>query len=147
MKRCVFDWIVSQGWFLIPLSSFNSTVDLKLKQCALLMICSDSNCMKVNDWLSNCEFCDLDQHIESPLRTSSYLSTKSFLKSRFSHKSVNLLFTLVIRKDTLTDLCGNWILPNDGTNTSCEISSRSFHCARHRHPTLLRGQGPAPIGS
>ena len=38
-----------RGAFVIPLSTFNSSVDLKLKQCVLLMICSDSNCMKVND--------------------------------------------------------------------------------------------------
>ena len=38
-----------RGDFLIPLSTFNSSVDLKMKQCVLLTICSDSNCMKVND--------------------------------------------------------------------------------------------------
>jgi len=32
---------------------------------------------------------------------------KSFCKSQFPHKSVNLLFILVIIKDNLTDLCGN----------------------------------------
>jgi len=32
---------------------------------------------------------------------------KSFCKSRFPHKSVNLFFMSVIIKNTLTDLCGN----------------------------------------
>jgi hypothetical protein len=32
---------------------------------------------------------------------------KSFCKSQFLHKSVNLFFILVIMKDKLKDLCGN----------------------------------------
>ena len=31
----------------------------------------------------------------------------SFCKRQFPHKSVNLFFISVIRKDKLTDLCGN----------------------------------------
>jgi len=32
---------------------------------------------------------------------------RSFCKSQFPHKSVNLFFRLVIKKDNLIDLCGN----------------------------------------
>ena len=32
---------------------------------------------------------------------------KSFCKSQFPHKSVNLFFILIIIKDKLTNLCGN----------------------------------------
>ena len=32
---------------------------------------------------------------------------KLFFKSQFLHKSVNLFLKLVIKKDTLTDLCGS----------------------------------------
>ena len=34
---------------------------------------------------------------------------KSFCKSQFPHKSVNLFFISVMIKDKLTDLCGNLI--------------------------------------
>ena len=39
--------------------------------------------------------------------TSQKVSIKSFCKSRFPHKSVDIFFTLVTIKDKLTDLCGN----------------------------------------
>jgi hypothetical protein len=60
---------------------------------------------------------------------------KSFCKSQFPHKSVNLLFILAVKaKDPLTDLWGSWLLQNDFKNTLCEISSaehvsagRGFH--------------------
>ena len=35
-----------------------------------------------------------------------HFSIKSFCKSQFPHKSVNLFFTLLIVKDKLTDLWG-----------------------------------------
>ena len=35
------------------------------------------------------------------------LFIKSFCKSQFPHKSVNLFFILVKMRDTLTHLCGN----------------------------------------
>ena len=51
------------------------------------------------------------------------MSTKSFCKSRFPHKSVNLSFVCVAIKDTLTNLLGNSILQNDFMNIFCEIKS------------------------
>ena len=50
--------------------------------------------------------------------------TKSFCKSKFSHKSVNVLFIFVIVKDKLTNLCGNRLLQNDFIDTFCEMKSR-----------------------
>ena len=50
------------------------------------------------------------------------LIIKSFYKSQFLHKSVNLFFTSVIVKDKLTDLWGSSLLRNDSKNTLCEIS-------------------------
>ena len=41
----------------------------------------------------------------------------SFCRSQFPHKSVNLFVTLVIIKDKMMDLCGNWLLKNDLRNT------------------------------
>ena len=35
---------------------------------------------------------------------------KSFRKSPFTHKSVNLSFIIIHMKNKLTDLCGNWLL-------------------------------------
>ena len=46
---------------------------------------------------------------------------KSFCKSQFPNRFVNLFFILVMIKDKLTDLCGNWLLHNDWINTFCEI--------------------------
>ena len=48
--------------------------------------------------------------------------SKSFCKSQFPHRFVNLFFIPVIVKDALTDLCGNWLLQNDCINNCCEIS-------------------------
>ena len=35
------------------------------------------------------------------------------LESQFPHKSVNSFVTLATIKDTLTDLCGSWLVQND----------------------------------
>ena len=42
-----------------------------------------------------------------PALISQKVFIKSFCKSQFPHKSVNLFFILVIIKDKLTNLCGN----------------------------------------
>ena len=42
---------------------------------------------------------------------------KSFCKSRFRHKSVNLSFIITNTKNKATNLCGNWHLQNDSVNT------------------------------
>ena len=47
---------------------------------------------------------------------------RSLCKSRFSHKYVHLFSILVMMKDTLTGLCGNWLLQIDFINTFCEVS-------------------------
>ena len=46
---------------------------------------------------------------------------KSFGKSQFPHKFVNSFFILVIIKDKLTDLWGNWLLQNNCIHTLYEI--------------------------
>ena len=46
---------------------------------------------------------------------------KSFYKSQFPHKSVNLYFISVIINDKLMDLWGRWLLQNDVKNNLCEI--------------------------
>jgi len=56
--------------------------------------------------------CGLDSHI---------LFIKSFCKSQFPHKFVNIFFILVKVKDALTDLWGSWPLQNDFRNTLGEI--------------------------
>ena len=45
------------------------------------------------------------------------LFLKSFCRSQLPHKSVNLSFTVTYVKNKLTDLYGNWLLPNDFKNT------------------------------
>ena len=55
---------------------------------------------------------------------------KSFCRSQFPHKSVNMFFTLVIIKDKSTNLCGNSNLQNDGINTFCEIASVTLEWRR-----------------
>ena len=45
---------------------------------------------------------------------------KSFCKSQFPHKFVDLFSTLVLIKEKLTDLWGNWLLQNDFL---CEIKA------------------------
>ena len=49
------------------------------------------------------------------------VSIKSFCKSQFPHKLVNLFFTSVMMKDKLTDLWGNRFLKTDFVNTFCAI--------------------------
>ena len=56
---------------------------------------------------------------------SQKVSIKSFCESQSPHKSVNLFFTLVIIKNKLTNLCGNWLLQNDCKSTLCEANLRS----------------------
>ena len=46
---------------------------------------------------------------------------KSFCKSQFPHKSVNLSFIITNIKSQLTDVCGNELLQNDAVNPFCEI--------------------------
>ena len=47
--------------------------------------------------------------------------TDSFCKGQFPHKFVDVFFILVMKKDTLTDLCENWLLQNDFISAFCEI--------------------------
>ena len=51
------------------------------------------------------------------------LFIKSFYKSQFPHKSVNLSLLFTNMKNKLTDLCGNRLLQNDFINTLCETNS------------------------
>ena len=46
---------------------------------------------------------------------------KLVCKSQCQHKSVNLLFISVLRKDKLTNLCGDRFLQTDFMSTFCEI--------------------------
>ena len=71
MNRCVLNWIVATSQvFLLrhfpvkDLESHGLKSNVKLKRCAFRIICSDSNRMKVNDWLSNCVFRELRRHIQ-----------------------------------------------------------------------------------
>ena len=59
-----------------------------------------------------CRVCELIRH---------KVFIKSFCKSQFPHKSVDLSFILVIIQDKLTSLCGNRLLQNNFINTCCEI--------------------------
>ena len=45
---------------------------------------------------------------------------KSFLKSQFPHKSINVIFILVTMKEELMDLWENWLFQIDFMNTLCE---------------------------
>ena len=56
----------------------------------------------------------------------------SFCKSQFPHNSIDLFFMLVIVKDKLKDLWGNWLLQNEPWNTSCEIRPRIHSWVRKR---------------
>ena len=47
---------------------------------------------------------------------------KSFRKSQFPDKSVNLSFIITNMHSKLTDLCGNRFLQCDFMNTFCEIN-------------------------
>ena len=61
------------------------------------------------------------------IRLISYLTEnelKSFCKSQFLHKLVNLSFSITDSKNELTDLCGNKLLQSGFINTYCEIISR-----------------------
>ena len=51
---------------------------------------------------------------------------KSFCKSQFPQKIVNLFFTLVMVKAKFTDLCGNRLLQDDFMNTFCEMRLAVF---------------------
>ena len=46
---------------------------------------------------------------------------KSFCKSQFPHKFVNLSFIITKTKNKLTDLWGHWLLQNDFIKTLCEM--------------------------
>ena len=46
---------------------------------------------------------------------------KSFCRSKFPHKFVDIFFRLKMIKDKLTDVWGSRLLPNDFTNILCEI--------------------------
>jgi len=56
-------------------------------------------------------------------RISHKVIWKSFCKSQFPHKSVNLFFRLVLVKDKFTNLWGIKLLQNDFKNTLREIRS------------------------
>ena len=51
---------------------------------------------------------------------------KSFCKSQFPHKSVNLFFIVTDMKNKLTDFCGNWLVQNDISKTFCEMCPLSL---------------------
>ena len=57
---------------------------------------------------------------------------KSFCKSRFPHKSVNLSAIITNIKNELSDVCGNELLQNDVVNTFYEIRA----LPRDDHPHL-----------
>ena len=53
-------------------------------------------------------------HLRAQSRViSKKVFTKSFLKSQFPHKSVNLFLILVKMKNRWTDLCGSWLVRDD----------------------------------
>ena len=65
-------------------------------------------------------------------------SLKVLIKSFYSqcpHKSVNLSFIITNVKNKATDLCENWLLQNDCTNTFCEIGAAA----------ILNGSGSSNI--
>jgi hypothetical protein len=70
---------------------------------------------------------------------------KSFGKSPFPHKSVNLFLILVMIKDKMTDFCGNYVLQNVGRvgwqdkSMLLNSSGNSFNL---RIWTSKRGFGP-----
>ena len=57
---------------------------------------------------------------------------KSFRKSQFPHKSVNLFFILLMIKEKSTEFCGNCLLQNDFMNTSCEIECSTLFTDHRR---------------
>ena len=63
---------------------------------------------------------------------------KSFCKSQFPHRSVELSFIITNLKSKLTDLCGNWLLHNVFINTLCEIKTVAGNWGpfytNHGHP-------------
>ena len=78
---------------------------------------------------------------------SQQVFVKSFCKSQFPNKSVNLFFILVTIKESLTDLWGSRLLQNEFINTICEISEVTWLWRSHttlsnvtrRMPRVLRG--------
>jgi hypothetical protein len=72
--------------------------------------------------------------------TSEFISQKVFIeslfKSKFPHKSVNLFFILVIRKDKFTGACENSILLKFFINTFCEIRVERTGCFAIVNPDL-----------
>ena len=74
---------------------------VKLKRCAFLIICSDSNRVKVNDRLSNYVFGELKRHIDSLLKECIY---GLVLENQLSPEIVNLLFTVTNQNIKLTVL-------------------------------------------
>ena len=54
-------------------------------------------------------------------------------KSPFPHKSVNSSFIITNMNNQLTDLCGNWLLPNNVMNTLRERRSW-WWCTSHEGP-------------
>ena len=52
---------------------------------------------------------------------SNKVFSKTFRRSQFPQKIVNVFFISAIVKDKLTDFCGNRLLQNDFLNTFCEI--------------------------
>ena len=79
---------------------------------------------------------------------SQNLFVKSFCKSQFPHKSVNLSFSITNVKNKFTDLCGNWLLQNDFMKIFYETRpERSLGApSRMSNPPAPRGL-PAPFST
>ena len=84
-----FNWIMATSqlfyWSHFPVKdpeSHGLKSNVKLKRCAFLIICSDSNRVKVNDWLSNYVFRELKRHRDSLLKNFSEKRLLIFLKNK-----------------------------------------------------------------
>ena len=89
-----------------------------------------------------CEPHLLDRSAHGRALISHEVFLTSFCKIQFPHRSVNLIFTLVIVKDKLTDMCGNRLLRNEFANTLCEIRSLT-QADKQRRMLVLEGTAEA----
>ena len=79
--------------------------------------------------ISHTVFCLKRTPVAAKLFIPQKLYIKSFCKSQFPLKSVNLFSILVMIKDKLMDFCGKLLLQNDLKITLCEISPALCVCA------------------
>ena len=97
---------------------------MSLGRCPLSILCSRGTTPREVQGEKNKRCCLVVGVADGGELISQKVFIKSFCKSQFPHKSINLFFIITNIKNELTGLRGGWLMQNDFINTFSAINLR-----------------------